>query len=922
MPVPPGSYDHIRWRRLPDTAHRRTRPNPVGNRFPLRPNPTQHGGNLNTQVNAAVNVGEASRRTLNIDPQRLVVLELDFLESGQREHLGRLQIEVVDEAEIRTPLATPHFDLPVKFQNAAGLNAFLNRQDLAQLGVTSTERQRASSGQIDQTRLTLQFEDRALANQFRGNQQLATTSAFEFKAPAPITKNYRLGYRLLAQFPNADSLTSFRQELTNYQNNVTAAGNLTDNQRRELFDALDEIKSLQPADRTGLRLQALGQIPDGVDHYFDVDLWHPGTAHLAEAIRQFDQIVNANGGAVTDRPTSIAEALLVARVRGQRPLLNALLNYDRVSLVDLPPKRDAQDFGILTPITIPGALPAIPDDGPLACVVDSGVVSGHPLLRGVIVDERDFDSGENTPTDMVGHGTHMAGVMVYGDVAQAIRSNSWIPKVRLLSAKVMRLSPTGGAEFANDKRVETQVREAITTFATEYGCRVFNLSFGHEARPYKGGRQLPWAQMLDELSRTLNIVCVVSAGNVSDPAVPTANTQEAFQAAVRDQVFDQSLIDPATSMLSLTVGAVAQNDIGRAVGDREGQRPPIVASPMLCPSPFTRCGILASDGPGPRRAVKPDLVGFGGNYALQGFGGQWTKNDPFLGVPSLRFNFQGEGRVLSAQSGTSPASAYASHCAAIVESELRRGLGPDIVPHANLIRCLVVHGARNNEALVNWVNAGHSDSDGEARVLKSAGYGLPDPERASFSTDHRVTLFSQDRVQEDYFHLYELELPDEFITRRGRRGIRVSLAYDPPVRGTRKEYLGRTMWFKVYRGLTSDAIVGAMSRAAGSGALPSLPSANEFKPRPPYTSLQWSTAQSALFEGRQQRSFDYRNTDASPAVIHVLVGCQSRFSSDPINLHQDYALALSLEHSDETIRLHQTVRQRVSQRIRAQWPNG
>ena len=44
----------------------------------------------------------------------------------------------------------------------------------------------------------------------------------------------------------------------------------------------------------------------------------------------------------------------------------------------------------------------IPDDGPLACVVDSGIVSGHPLLRDLVVDEEDFDSGEDTPVDREG----------------------------------------------------------------------------------------------------------------------------------------------------------------------------------------------------------------------------------------------------------------------------------------------------------------------------------------------------------------------------------------------------------------------------------------------------------------------------------------------------------------------------------------
>ena len=75
----------------------------------------------------------------------------------------------------------------------------------------------------------------------------------------------------------------------------------------------------------------------------------------------------------------------------------------------------------------------------MACLVDSGVVAGHPLLSGTVMDERDFDSGEDTPVDRVGHGTHLAGIIVYGDVHACLQSGlPWVPRVGLLSAKVLR----------------------------------------------------------------------------------------------------------------------------------------------------------------------------------------------------------------------------------------------------------------------------------------------------------------------------------------------------------------------------------------------------------------------------------------------------------------------------------------------------
>jgi hypothetical protein len=42
----------------------------------------------------------------------------------------------------------------------------------------------------------------------------------------------------------------------------------------------------------------------------------------------------------------------------------------------------------------------------------------------------------------------------------------------------------------------------------------------------------------------------------------------------------------------------------------------------------------------------------------------------------------------------------------------------------------------------------------------------------------------------DQFALYRVPLPKEFQTTKGQRHIRVSLAFDPPVRRTRLEYKG------------------------------------------------------------------------------------------------------------------------------------
>jgi hypothetical protein len=909
----PAQFNHIKWSKINFSAQKKSRANP-GFRFPPRMEPIpQHGQKLSDQSDQLLNKIQGARNSIGVDPSKLVVMDFNFIEMGQREHLERLSIDVLEEKEQRIPLPIPVYNVNVKFDRPEHLLNFIETTASQTEGVTKHDRIRKSNGEIDLQRITLSFESREQAKEFI---RLAPNVDGLEVNDTPVKKNYDTVVRVLGQFPDLNAIQKFKNELVTYRSAISTKEVLTHIQRRSLFDALESMGNLDPEERIGSRLRKDGFPSEDTETYFDVDLWYPGPALLLEARAQFKVLVESAGGRITDQLTTVANSMLLARVHGTRRLLDALIAYDRVALVDMPPQQPLYESTIFNHPDLPVLSTVIEPDGPLACIVDSGVVAAHPLLKNVVLDSRDFDSGENTPVDKVGHGTHCAGVVVYGDVSSCLQSNIWIPKVRLLSAKVMRLSLNGSAEFGDDSRVETQVRNAITTFTTEYNCRIYNLSFGHLNRPYTGGRQLPWAQMIDELCKSLDIVCIISAGNVRSPTVPEGLAFEDFQLAVRDGLLseDHSIIDPATSMLSLTVGSLAKSD--RSFSNNTQNRRDLAAAPIDAPSPFTRSGTIASDGPAPKRAIKPELAAYGGNYIL-GTLNNWQRVDPGIGVPSLNFDYH--TRALSTTSGTSIAAPYVTHCCALIETALRRqGL---LKPSANLIRALVVHGAKVPLATSDWICKNIvSQSQRLENTLRLVGYGMPSQERSSYSTDNRVMLYSEDSIQETHFQLYELEIPEDFINKSGDRSLRITLAYDPPVRGTRREYLGRTMSFQVYRGVPADLITRAMSAAVATGARPKIEDKYSLKCEPTHTHLEWSTVQSAVFETNRSDVFhNYRVGPENVALIHILVSCKHKFPCDA-TINQKYAIVASLEHSDETIRLHNVVRSKVELRNRVHQP--
>ena len=712
-------------------------------------------------------------------------------------------------------------------------------------------------------------------------------------------------HRLLVQFPDGESLTTFTTEYDRYADETRETTALPYGMRRDLFDALESVSTVTAEERTGRRLQREGP-PTEEPFYLDVDLWNTGTDEGNRDLSNvFQDFVQSRGGSIVKDPL-ITPSLFLVKVQANQALLGELLELDVVSLVDLPPGPTPEDsFNLLSPVLAPDALPPVRADGPLACVVDSGVTDGHPLLRGVVVASEDFDSGENTPADQNGHGTQVAGFIVYGDIARRMQGNEWLPQVNLYSAKVLRNDPnavdpnSADAIFPAEERVEEQLKRAVEYFHEEYGCRVFNLSIGHRDRVYAGGRQLPWAEVLDDLARRLDIVIVVSAGNVPDPDIPEAANSVQFKEEVADSLQQprHRLVDPATSALSITVGAVARREDPsmRFLGTQ------LAASSEGCPSPFTRCG------PGVAGAVKPELVAPGGNFALDSLVGdvRWRRNDPNLGEPTLNRNFASDGRLLRAVCGTSFAAAQVTHIAARFEAALRHQF--DMAPSQNLVRALLVSAARPHDSVRKYVDS--------AKVLSTVGYGEPKVDYC-WSTPNRVSLVAEDVVGYRTFHVYSLVVPEAFLEEPGKRSISVALAYDPPTRLSRRDYIATAMWLEVFGGLTAEQVVEYRSKYEGDGEPPNVPDKNKLNFSPAGQTIRMSTVQKRSWNSNQGTVFLNRPDPNGDASLHILVGCQPRFPNPLGEDSQRYALVVTMEHDGQNVDVYQEVRTRVRTRAR------
>src|SRR6185437_3493325 len=83
-----------------------------------------------------------------------------------------------------------------------------------------------------------------------------------------------------------------------------------------------------------------------------------------------------------------------------------------------------------------------------------------------------------------GHGTAVAGIAVYGDVAACIERRSFAPGAALFSARVT----DEFNQYDEDELLEHQLDDAVRYFLTHYPrIRVVNISLGNSQNIYDDG---------------------------------------------------------------------------------------------------------------------------------------------------------------------------------------------------------------------------------------------------------------------------------------------------------------------------------------------------------------------------------------------------------------------------------------------------
>lgn len=570
---------------------------------------------------------------------------------------------------------------------------------------------------------------------------------------------------------------------------------------KQILEAIESIEVWSAEDRMSWALNHFG-LPQAEEFKLDVELWPVEVANNPNRIRlitAFERWLDGAGIRRLDRIN--LDSLVMYRVMVTPDQAQLLLNHRDVRMVDLIPATGISVQQLNRDINeLPRDIPSPTIGASRICILDSGINANHPLLRPAMAESASFVDEEGE-TDLAGHGTAVAGVVLYGDVEACNEGNFWRPQFWLYNGKVMKKCPQTGNAVYNEHSLEASLTQAVEHFV-ELGCRIFNLSLGNSNAPYDGMHVRGLAYILDVLSRRHNILFVVSTGNFcgsENPAVPVNSWRDEYPEYLLAE--QSSIIDPAPAMSVLTVGSIARHN-----ATVDTQRFPEIyqLSPASenQPSPFTR------HGPSVKGAFKPDLVATGGNLAcpMRHVDSQWRQIERGLGVLTFNHEFVGN-TIFKEVSGTSLAAPYITHLAGRLLNEYPAS-------SANLIRAMLVNQAYLPKEVAttfseNFRNAYKEDKSTLHRDVARdvAGYGAVNEGELFRSSDNTVVLISEQSIEKDSCQFFELPLPADFLRKTlSTRELTVTLAYSPAVRTTRIEYLATQISFRLVKGTSLDEV--------------------------------------------------------------------------------------------------------------------
>lgn len=459
------------------------------------------------------------------------------------------------------------------------------------------------------------------------------------------------------------------------------------------------------------------------------EIWLPIRDNRNETLSRFHTMATSIGFALSSKVIKFPERTVLHMRGSKRQITQSMLLLNHVAEIRRA-KETAEFFDSMTPPEqndwvqnllnrtnhATGVVPHV-------CILDTGVNRGHPLL-GPAIDIADLHTNDNTwgVQDDDGHGSQMAGLVLYGDLTEPMNSNMPLTVGhRLESVKLLPHDHANQGEPYGEMTIEAVGRPEVTA---PHRRRVFSMAVTAKDNRDRG-RPSAWSASLDSLAcdflgegLTPRLI-VVSGGNIDD--------LNAWREYPESNITD-GIHDPGQSWNALTVGAYTQK-IEITEPDTQAYQP-IASTGAL--SPFSTTSVTWPNSLWP---YKPDVVFEGGNAAKDEISPVSMHS-----LSLLTTHHQPMDRLLTTTNATSAASALCARMAAQIMVQY-----PHLWPET--VRALIVHSAEWTSQMKTDFLPTNPRKEHYSKLIRHVGYGVPNLDTALWSLSNSLTLIVQGSFQ-------------------------------------------------------------------------------------------------------------------------------------------------------------------------------
>lgn len=399
--------------------------------------------------------------------------------------------------------------------------------------------------------------------------------------------------------------------------------------------------------------------------------------------------------------------------------------------------------------------------GVSVCLLDTGISTAHPLINPA-VDANHIQALEDSwgTGDHQGHGTEMAGIVLYNDLKQALMSQEKIQIPHELES--VKLLPPRGANKPELYGALTEQAVSLAEIANPTVQRVTCMAITSPEINTLDGSPTSWSAAIDSITSGANEdsekrLFLISAGNVhpyelAQLSYPDANTMHCVES-------------PGQSWNAITIGAYSKDiDI---VSDEFKEFSPVASVGGI--SPYSSTSETWSS----KWPIKPDVLFDGGNVA--------TNGTDYFECPDLSIlttNYRPLVKQFSTIWATSSATAQSAWFCAQIMAEY-----PDIWPET--VRALMIHSANWTDEMKRLFCTEDTKTKGRRRLLRTCGYGIPNLEKAIQCMNNSVNMVIQGELQPyndksmNEMHLHTIPWPKEVLDSLGEENVtmKVTLSY-------------------------------------------------------------------------------------------------------------------------------------------------